>query len=357
MKWILGSLLFIIGLGIGLVFYISADYYKKPFGHGKINHIFEIQSGESFNSISFRLEEKRLIDKSWLLNLLGRFYGWRGKMRVGEYALKDNMSPYEILKVLSGGKSLTYPFMIYEGLNSYEIALYFQVRGFGTKEEFLAVCRDKEFLTSLFGEPISHCEGYLYPDTYNFERRTTARQMIEVMVRSFIKNYELIAQGRNLGGWSRNQIITFASIIEKETGASFERPLIASVFYNRLRIGMKLQTDPTVQYGILAETGVYPQNITKKDLLTPTAYNTYTKVGFPPGPISNPGAAAIKAVFEPSDTKYLFFVSKNDGTHVFSETYDDHAKAVRTYQLDSKAREGKSWRALKNQNNVIKQVN
>jgi UPF0755 protein len=295
------------------------------------------------------LEEKELINNSWLLNLLARFYGWRGKMRAGEYSLRDNMSPFEILKVLSGGKSLTYPFMIYEGLNSYEIATHFEERGFGKKEDFLKLCQNEEFLSSILGEKVSHCEGYLFPETYNFERRTTAKQIIETMLRSFVKNYDLVAKGRNLGGWSRSQIVTFASIIEKETGADDERPLIASVFYNRLRKGMKLQTDPTVQYGILIETGVYPQNITKKNLLTPTPYNTYTNLGFPPGPISNPGAEALKAVFEPSETDYLFFVSKNDGTHVFSEKYEDHERAVRTYQLDSKAREGKSWRQLKDQ--------
>jgi UPF0755 protein len=122
--------------------------------------------------------------------------------------------------------------------------------------------------------------------------------------------------------------------------------MIASVFFYRLQKGMKLQTDPTVQYGILAETGVYPQNITKKDLLTPTPYNTYTKSGLPPGPISNPGREALKAVFEPSQTDYLFFVSRNDGTHIFTTSYEDHQKAVREFQLNPKAREGKSWRNL-----------
>lgn len=348
MKWLFGSVLFLMGLGMGLFLYISADYYRHPLGHGQVTLNFEVQSGDSFSSISRRLEEKKLINKSWLLNLLARIYGLRGKMRTGEYALKDSMSPEEIMKIISGGKSITYPFLIYEGLNSFEIASYYEERGFGSKEDFLKVCRNQELMTNLLGYKVSHCEGYLFPETYSFERRTTARQMIEIMVRSFIKNYDQVAQGRNLGGWSRHQIVTFASLIEKETGADSERPMIASVFYNRLRKGMKLQTDPTVQYGIFMETGAYPLNITKKDLSTFTAYNTYVIEGFPPGPISNPGAAALKAVFEPDETNYLFFVSKNDGTHVFSETYEEHAKAVQAYQLNAKAREGKSWRDLKN---------
>ncbi len=351
MKWFLTFSIFIVGLGAGLLFYANFSYYKKSLGHGEITEIFEVRMGESFTSISQRLEEKKLINRPWFLNILARFYGLRSKVRAGEYLLKDNMSPYEILKTLSEGKSLTHPFMIYEGLNSYEIASQFETYGFGTKEDFLKVCRDQEFLTKTLGEKTPHCEGYLFPETYHFERRTTARQMIETMLRTFNKNYVLVAKGRNLGGWTRHQIITFASIIEKETGAEFERPIIASVFYNRLRKGMRLQTDPTVQYGVLAETGVFPQNITKKDLLRPTPYNTYTRVGFPPGPISNPGVEAIRAVFEPDQTKFLFFVSKNDGTHVFSETYEEHNKAVRAFQLDAKAREGKSWRMLREKTN------
>jgi UPF0755 protein len=280
------------------------------------------------------------------LNQLARFYGLRGKIRAGEYALKNDMSPKEVMLVLTSGKSINYPFTVTEGLNSYEIALNFEKQGYGKKEDFLKACADEQILEVLLKTKIGHCEGYLFPETYNFERKTTAKQMVEVMLSAFVKNYEFIAKGRNLGGWSRHQILTFASLIEKETGAANERPMIASVFFNRLQKGMKLQTDPTVQYGILAETGVYPQNITKKDLLTPTPYNTYTKSGLPPGPISNPGREALKAVFEPSQTDYLFFVSRNDGTHIFTTSYEDHQKAVREFQLNPKAREGKSWRNL-----------
>jgi UPF0755 protein len=348
MRLLLAFLVVVVGLICGLVFYATEDYYKKPLGKGTTTLIFEVSPGESFSSLSRRLEEQKLIEHPELLNLLARFYGVRGKIRAGEYELKDSLSPKEIMLVISSGKSINYPFTITEGLNSYEIALNFERRGLGKRDEFMRLCSDPLFLESILGTKVQHCEGYLFPETYNFEKRTTPRQLIETMLRAFIRNYNLVAKGRNLGGWSRHQILTFASLIEKETGAAEERPIIASVFYNRLQKGIRLQTDPTVQYGILAETGVYSQNITKKDLLTPTPYNTYTREGLPPGPISNPGRDSLRAVFEPSQTEYYFFVSRNDGTHVFSRTYEEHQLAVRNFQLNPRAREGKSWRDLKN---------
>lgn len=348
MKWIFATLLVVGGAFTGFIFYATETYYKKPMGNGPSTLVFEIRTGEPFALISQRLEERGLIEHAPLLNMMARFYGLSSKMRAGEYALSDGLSPKEIIQVISSGKSINYPFTVTEGLNSYEIAINYEKKGHGKKEEFLQACADPQLLEQILGVKLSQCEGYLFPETYNFEKRTTARQMVEVMLKTFVKNYNRVAQGRNLGGWSRHQILTFASLIEKETGAAIERPMIASVFFNRLQKGIKLQTDPTVQYGVLAETGIYPQNITKKDLLTPTPYNTYTKEGLPPGPISNPGKESLRAVFEPSQTEFLFFVSRNDGTHVFSKTYEEHQQAVRSFQLDPKAREGKSWRDLKN---------
>ncbi len=347
MKWLFSFLIVLIGMGAGFLIYVDGSYFKKPLGKGKNVQVFEVNTGESFYSLSIRLEERKLIDHAMLLNWFARFYGLRSKIRAGEYSLNDGQSPLQILKTLTTGKSITYPFTIPEGMNTFEVAALFESKGFGKKEVFLNECRNSEILESILGTKLNFCEGYLFPETYNFERKTSAKQMIEVMLKTFVKNYDLVAKGRNLGGWSRHQITTFASLIEKETGAEFERPIIASVFYNRLEKKMKLQTDPTVQYGILMNTGAEAINITKKDLITHTPYNTYTIDGLPPGPIANPGAGSLKAVFEPDHTDYLFFVSKNDGTHEFTKEYSDHSAAVRKYQLDSKAREGKSWRDLK----------
>jgi UPF0755 protein len=145
-------------------------------------------------------------------------------------------------------------------------------------------------------------------------------------------------------GLTRDQVITLASIVEKETGAPEERPIIAGVFHNRLAKKMRLQSDPTTIYGIWSK---YKGNLHKSDLLDPTPYNTYTVPALPAGPISNPGAEAIRATLNPAVHHYLYFVSKNDGTHIFTGTYEDHSKAVTQFQIDRKAREGKSWRDLK----------
>lgn len=346
MKAFIALILILLGGASGFFYYVSETYYKQPMGDGSVVVIFEVQQGESFASVSRRLEDQKLIHNQKLLNQLARFYGLRSKIRSGEYGLNNGLSPKEILDILVTGKSLTYPFTVSEGLNSYEIAINFEKKGYGPRTEFLAACSDKALLEKILNEKISHCEGYLFPETYNFEKKTTAHVMVETMLKATVKNYQEIAKGRNLGGWSRHQIVTFASLIEKETGAPEERPMIASVFFNRLQKSMRLQTDPTVQYGVLATTGVYPMNITKKDLTTPTPYNTYLKEGLPPGPISNPGKESMKAVFEPQKSDYLFFVSQNNGTHVFTKTYEEHLKAVKDFQLNAKAREGKSWRDL-----------
>ena len=166
------------------------------------------------------------------------------------------------------------------------------------------------------------------------------------MVKRFLFVYHEAVPQNEVPGWTRHQIVTLASIIEKETGAPEERPLISSVFHNRLKKGMRLQTDPTVLYGKAERVGSFAINITTEDLRTPNRYNTYTIYGLPPGPIANPGREALSAVLAPAESTYLYFVSQNNGTHIFSSDYEAHNKAVKHFQLDPKAREGKSWRDL-----------
>jgi UPF0755 protein len=178
------------------------------------------------------------------------------------------------------------------------------------------------------------------------------------MVERFLQNF---AKLQAMPGWNstrltRHQLVTLASIVEKETGAPEERPVISSVFHNRLRLNMKLQTDPTVIYGIWEQTGQWNRNISRDDLLAPSKYNTYTFVGLPVGPIANPGYEALLAAGGPAQTEFLFFVSRNDGTHVFSRDYGQHRSAVMQFQIDRAARDGKSWRDLKNREVVPTKV-
>ncbi|MBI3558668.1 MAG: endolytic transglycosylase MltG, partial [Deltaproteobacteria bacterium] len=239
-----------------------------------------------------------------------------------------------------------------EGYNLEQISEVIDELRPGSGARFHKLCVDQKFIATLgFAPAPASLEGYLFPDTYLVGRKMPEEEMIRAMVKKFkgIFTVELEDRAKAIG-MTPHEVITLASIIEKETGAKEERPMISSVFHNRLKKHMRLQTDPTVIYGIKNYNG----NITRKDLETPTPYNTYTIPALPPGPIASPGREAIMAALYPSETEFLFFVSHNDGTHEFTTTYEDHKKAVTKFQLDPKAREGKSWRDLKKRESASK---
>jgi len=228
----------------------------------------------------------------------------------------------------------------------FEVAEIFEQAGLAPAREVMKTVTDKEFVKRQLGEPRDSLEGYLFPDTYSFTKYTDYHSVLAQMVNHFKAVYKDV-EAENKLGWSRHQIVTLASIIEKETGAPEERPVISAVFHNRMVKGMLLQTDPTIIYGKALQAGRIELNITRADLTRYTPYNTYVIKGLPPGPIANPGREALMASIHPAASDYLYFVSHNDGTHQFSVTYKEHAAAVQKFQLDPKAREGKSWRDLK----------
>jgi UPF0755 protein len=339
--------LFILVIAViwqGMVFLNTpASEQERPF-------VFEVKKGVSFSQISNELEELGAVSSATKFKILGRILGVQKKVRVGEYELKSNFYPREVISMITSGKSLQRTFTVQEGLNRYEIAQNYENQKFGLASDFLKWTEDRAFIQSLLGENIESLEGYLYPETYALTKYMTAKDLVEQMVKNFLSIYSEIDKPEQIN-LSRHQIITLASIVEKETGAPEERPIISSVFHNRMRKGMRLQTDPTVMYGITDITKKPVMNITKKDLLTPTRYNTYTMSGLPIGPIANAGKQAIVAALNPESSDFLYFVSKNDGTHVFSESYEKHNSAVGQFQIDRKAREGKSWRDLKKKRN------
>ncbi len=308
--------------------------------------IFEVSQGKSFGHVASELENLHLVNNGRLFTWFARLQGAAGKMKVGEYAFRKNMKPSEVLAILISGKSIGRPFTVSEGLNIFEIADLYQEQKFGTREDFLKLATDPEFVKLMLGEEHTSLEGYLYPETYQLTKFTTTKELLQAMVANFHQIFKSIEGKGELKGWTQHQIVTLASIIEKETGAPEERPKISSVFHNRLLKGMLLQTDPTIIYGLAEEAQKTVYSITKADILKPTRYNTYVIKGLPPGPIANPGKAALEAAVKPEKTEYLFFVSQNDGTHVFSADYSTHEKAVKKFQVDRKAREGKSWRDL-----------
>lgn len=280
----------------------------------------------------------------WLGRILRQ---WR-RLKAGEYKFTPTMTRLEIFATLGSGISVAHPITVREGENIYEIGADIESHGLGKKETFVFLCKSPKVIHSLLGadSQVLSLEGYLFPDTYFFNKTMTQEEMIRQMYHHFAAVWtpEFDARAKSMG-MTRYQALTLASMIEKETGAPSERPIISSVFHNRLHKGMKLQSDPTTIYGIWSR---YHGNIHKTDLSDPSPYNTYYVPALPVGPISNPGIESIRAALYPAQSDFLFFVSHNDGTHQFSRSYEEHTSAVKKFQLDPKAREGKSWRDLYN---------
>lgn len=309
--------------------------------------IFEVPPASSFQSVSRRLAEAGLIRNPLAFALYARALGKTTKVHIGEYALRTNMTPKEILTTLGSGKSILHHLTVPEGYNLHEISEALDLMWPGKGEAFLKASRNPELIREVLGENADSLEGYLFPDTYSVTKYMPVETLIRMMVGNFFDVYESIKAKENKLDLPLNELVTLASVIEKETGAAEERPKISSVFHNRLKKGMRLQSDPTIIYGHWVMTGEYLKNIQKKHILEDSRHNTYRIRALPAGPISNPGRESLSAALNPLDTEYLYFVSRNDGTHVFSKDLKGHNSAVKTFQMNSKAREGKSWRDKK----------
>ncbi len=287
-----------------------------------------IPDGSTFQHVAALLERERLIKSRIAFVLIGKFQSADRKVHAGEYELNPGMTPAEILLKLLNGQVLLHPLTIPEGLTITQIADVASQQGLTDRAEFLRLAKDREFIRSL-GIKAETLEGYLYPDTYKFPRPIKAREVLVAMVEQLkqVLGPDLLARMQELK-MTMHEVLTLASVIEKETGSGSERPEISAVFHNRLKKHIPLQSDPTVIYGLPAFDG----NLHKKDLSSRSPYNTYRVQGLPPGPIANPGIQAIHATLYPSDSRSLYFVSRNDGTHQFSATLVEHNKAVEKYQ-------------------------
>jgi len=299
-----------------------------PVQQTEIHHVVEVPEGASFKETANLLAQKGLIMSPFWFRLLGKFQDAERKIKPGEYDLHTAMRPVEILNQLVSGRVIQYSVTIPEGLTAQQISRVLGETGIVKGAEVTRLVSDPALIKAL-GIEAPTLEGYLFPDTYYFPKRARTEEVIRAMVGRLRQVFtpELRAQSAALQ-LTEIQVLTLASIIEKETGQDAERPLISAVFHNRLRKGVPLQSDPTVIYGIPNFNG----NLTRKDLARPTPYNTYTNPKLPPGPIANPGARSIQAALNPAPVSYLFFVSKNDGTHQFSATLGEHNHAVERYQ-------------------------
>ena len=303
----------------------------------------EIAPGSGLAGIKKRLVAAGVIPDDIRFILLAKQLGLARLLKAGEYAFPPGATPREVLRALAEGRVVLHAITLAEGLTIHQAAEVIQTGGWGGREEFLGVLADPGVIKG-FGLTGVTLEGYLFPDTYFFAKGTPLRTMVTTMVKRMqrvlaeeegratlpagVQAQPPGADGEVSPRLSRHQVLTLASIIEKETALAAERPLVAKVFLNRLRTGMRLQADPTVIYG-LAKFG---EPLTKADLSTPNPYNTYSQPGLPHGPICSPGRTAIVAVYHPAPLDYYYFVAQNDGSHYFSRTLDEHNRAVARYR-------------------------
>ena len=305
----------------------SGMFFTRPAHKGGIDQVIAIREGMSLKEVAGTLKSKGIIINKDLFILWTRLLGNSRKIKAGEYLLNSGMTPARIIEILTKGIIITYPVTVPEGFSIGQIGDILDANGLADKNSFISLAHEPGVIKK-YGISGPSLEGFLYPDTYEFGKSLPPLLIIDVMVKRFREIIGPYMKRIEELGMKVEEVITLASIVEKEAGNAEEMPLIASVFLNRLKKGMRMESDPTVIYGMNNFTG----NLTRKDLLESTPYNTYVIRGLPPGPISNPGLASIKAVLYPVETDYLYFVSKNDGTHYFSVSIEEHNRAVWTYQ-------------------------
>lgn len=335
---VVGVLLAVVAAGVALAAFLAwrdlEAFAATPYGDGE-EKVVVVPPGASARAVVRALARAGALaeeTRAW------RYFRYVKKdprpFKAGEYAFAGPLTPDQVFERVYEGHVKLYRFTVPEGLRADEIAEIVGRSGLASPAEFLALARDPAVARAL-ALPFDGLEGFLYPDTYAFAKGVTARAIAEAMVGRFKEEYAKADAQRKPGvTFDPGETATFASIVEKETGRPEERPRISCVFHNRLRLGMRLQTDPTVMYATLVRTGRWSKNITRADLQAVHPYNTYTTAGLPPGPISNPGGEALRAALAPSDCKDLYFVSRNDGSHVFCPDLACHNAAVRTWQVE-----------------------
>lgn len=291
--------------------------------------IITIPKGASLSEVGAILENKGVVSSKLVFKLVAFIRGEQRNVKAGDYLLKTGSEPGDILDLLISGKTLVFSITIPEGYNIFQVADLFENRGIATKKDFLDLARDPQFLREMEIEGAS-LEGFLFPDTYFLRpvEKSNVRAVATKMVNRFRSVYDKHVRPTAMEyGWTPLQVVTLASLIEKEAKPN-EHALVSAVFHNRLRQKMKLQCDPTVIYGIKPMGA----RITRADLDRKQPYNTYQIIGLPPGPIANPGRESLVAAVKPAEVDYLYFVSKNDGTHQFSSSLNEHNKWVNLYQ-------------------------
>jgi peptidoglycan lytic transglycosylase G len=313
------------------VYYARVD--EKYQGYSGTERFVEIAPGTGSRAIGKALVDAGVVRDEWTFRLAVFLTGTQRELKAGEYRFTTPASAKDVARKLARGDVFLRPITFPEGLSLKEMASIYQSRGLGTSAAFLAAARNTSAVKAL--DPAARdLEGYLFPDTYNVPRKMSADALVHKMAQAFLRVYgETVQKEVEARGGNLREVVTLASIVEKEAAQPDERPIIAAVYQNRLRIGMGLQCDPTVIYA-LEKAGRYTGNLTKADLKLDSPYNTYKYAGLPPGPIASPGRASLEAAARPASVDYLYFVSRNDGSHVFATTLAEHNRNVKQWQVE-----------------------
>jgi UPF0755 protein len=333
---ILKILLVLLVLLVAITGFVAHRAYEMahtPYKGYDDDVFFTVDRGASGTSIARSLERVGVIEDERLFVAALHLRNETGRLQAGEYRFAEPLSTLEVVERLVSGDIYTFAVTVPEGLTVSETAGHLARNGVGEAAALEEVFQDVSFIADI-DRDATDLEGYLFPTTYRFTRNPTPREVARMMVAQFEEMFDAGKRAKTEElGLSVREVVTLASIIEKETGNAAERPLIGSVVWNRLERGMALAMDSTIIYALKIQ-GRYDGNLRRVDLEMENPYNTYRVAGLPPGPIASPGEASIDAVLEPADTRYLYFVSKNDGSHHFSTTYREHTNAVRKYQVE-----------------------
>lgn len=316
---------------------VAGFYYarvdEKYQGFDGVEQFVEIPSGTGSRAIGRALVGAGVVRDEWTFRLAVHLTGTARELKAGEYRFAGPSSAKDVARKIARGEVFLRPVTFPEGLTIKEMSRVFESRGLGPAAEFVAAASDAGAIKHV--DPAAKdLEGYLFPETYNLPRKAKASTLVGQMAARFLAvmdeplRREAEAQGRTV-----REVVTLASLVEKETAKPEERPIVAAVYLNRLRIGMGLQCDPTVIYA-LERAGKYAGNLTRENLRFDSPYNTYRYAGLPPGPIAAPGRASIEAVLRPAQVDYLYFVSRNDGGHVFATTLAEHNRNVKEWQKE-----------------------
>jgi UPF0755 protein len=331
LKRLLFGLIVLLLLGAGAAAWLLAGVNRPYRGYQEAEQFVEIPQGSGPAGIARRLVAAGVVRNTTTFRLAVWLTGKGRRLQAGEYRFDQPVSAREVVDKIARGEVYLRPITFPEGFTMRQMAHTYGQKGFGTADAFMTAARNVSLISSV--DPAAEdLEGYLFPDTYSLPRRATADQLVARMVASFDKALTpQLRQDAAARGLGVRELVTLASIVERETGNDAERPLVAAVYSNRLRFGMPLLCDPTVIYA-LERAGRYNGNLTRENLMFDSPYNTYRYPGLPPGPIANPGRSSLQAAAHPADVPYLYFVSRNDGTHAFAATLEEHNRNVELYQ-------------------------